>query len=79
MNRATAGFQLMYLGAFTALEIQNVGAAKMLAEATADEAEAVHAIGILRDGKDGDRVWPALEWLRAQRDTPQAAAGGGRR
>lgn len=66
MNR-TAGFHLMYLGAFTALDIQNVAAARMLAEVTETEAEVVHAIIIMREAATDDRVWPALTWLREQR------------
>lgn len=60
-------WRLMYLGAFAALVIPNMEAAKLLADVTETDAEAARAIGIMRDASPGDRVYPALAWLRKQR------------
>ena len=62
-------WHMMYLGAFAALVIPNVEMAKELAERTRTDDEAVHVIGMLRNGTDGDRVYPALSWLRDERIT----------
>ena len=67
MTDRQTGYQLMYLGAFAALLIPNVEMAKELAELTKMEQDAVHAIGIMRDAPAGNRVWPALDWLRQRR------------
>jgi hypothetical protein len=60
-------WQNMYLGAFGALKIPNTAMTRKLAEVTCSDTEAAHAIGLLRDADEGDRVYPALAWLRAQR------------
>ena len=57
----------MYLGAFIALDIVNIRMASDLAELTRSTDEATKAILIMRASQQGDRVWPALEWLRGQR------------
>lgn len=57
----------MYLGAFAALGIANADVAHEMAEATRSDEEAIAAIHVLRRGKEGDRVWPALDWLRMKR------------
>jgi len=57
----------MYLGAFTALRIVNVAMASVLVGVTSSDDETIRAIEIMRDGKEGDRVYPALLWLRNQR------------
>ena len=57
-------FRLMYVGACTALNIPNLDAAGMLADATNTAEEVAHAIGVMRRSPEGDRVWPALAALR---------------
>lgn len=57
----------MYLGAFAALGVTGVDLASDLTELTRSTDDAVGAIAVMRDARAGDRVWPALEWLRAQR------------
>ena len=64
---ARHGWHNMYLGAFCALTIMHVDMAKELAEMTCSDEEAIRIIGILRVSKEGDRVWPAREWIKAQR------------
>ena len=50
-----------------ALDIVNIRMASDLAELTRSTDEATKAILIMRASRQGDRVWPALEWLRGQR------------
>jgi hypothetical protein len=57
----------MYLGALVALGVSNLGMASDLAKLTRSTDEATKVVILMRDARDGDRVWPALEWLRAQR------------
>jgi hypothetical protein len=63
----TAAWHGMYLGAFVALDIPNVSMASDLAKLTRSTDEATKVVILMRDARDGDRVWPALEWLRVQR------------
>ena len=60
-------WQFMYLGAFGALGVTNVAMAEELAALTETDQECVHAIGVMRRAKEGDRVYPALQSLRALR------------
>ena len=60
-------YQLMYLGAFAALGVSNADMAAEMAEVTRSEDEAISAIHVMRRAKEGDRVWPALEWLKMKR------------
>lgn len=62
------GWTMMYLGAFAALRIDNAEMASGLAELTRSDDDAIKAIAMMRDGKAGDRVYPALEWLRMKRE-----------
>jgi len=62
-----AGWCAMYVGAFIVLGIYNVEAARDLAALTRSDVEANHVIHMLRDGRDGDRVWPVQAWLRTKR------------
>lgn len=64
-------WQAMYLGALAALKIRNVDMAATLAELTRSDEEAIHVIVLLRDGKEGDRVWPARHWLQQQREAEE--------
>lgn len=57
----------MYLGAFLVLRIPNDDAARELTELTRSDEEAAYAIHVMHNAIDGDRVWPALVWLREQR------------
>jgi len=59
----------MYLGAFVALGVSNTEVASMLSELTKSTDEAVEAIHMLRNGQEGDRVWPVVEHLRRKRET----------
>ncbi len=77
LTQLQRGYRLMYLGAFAALgiavkqsdnESDREDAPKWLAELTTTHEEAIEAIGMMRDGRGGDRVYPALMWLRARRD-----------
>ena len=76
MNRQaeTYGWQLMYLGAFGALLVPNVSMALELAQLTRSEDEAIGAISVMRRAVEGDRVYPALEFLRKRREAESAAA-----
>lgn len=65
---AAYGWRMMYLGAFGALLIPNLAMAEQLGELTRSDEEAGHVIMLLRQGREGDRVWPALNWLREQRE-----------
>ena len=60
-------WQNMYLGAFVALKVENIAMAKELSDLTRSDEEAVVVIRIMRDRREGDRVYPALAWLRTQR------------
>jgi hypothetical protein len=60
-------WRAMYIGAFIVLGINNLDATRELAETTRSDAETERAIHVLRNNKEGDRVWPALQWLREQR------------
>jgi hypothetical protein len=62
----------MYLGAFSALGVTNLAVAAELSELTRTEQECVHAIGVMRRSREGDRVYPALQALRAIRAAQQA-------
>jgi hypothetical protein len=66
-SAAMRSWHMMYLGAFVALRIDNVEMAQELALTTFADEEVTRAIAMMRDGKPGDRVYPALEWLREQR------------
>jgi hypothetical protein len=67
------GWRMMYLGAFAALRIQNLEIAGELTANTTSDEEAAHVIELLRTGKEGDRVYPALAWLKARRAGRKAA------
>jgi predicted deacetylase len=69
-------WQAMYLGAIAALNIRNVDMAATLAELTRSDEEAIHVIGLLQAGKEGDRVWPARAWLNAQRSAEDGGTHG---
>ncbi len=60
-------FQVWYLGAFSALGIQNAPISRELADLTRSIDEATAACAIMGAARSGDRVWPALEFLRARR------------
>jgi hypothetical protein len=68
----------MYLGAIAALKISNVDAAAMLAALTQSDEEAIHVIGLMHAGREGDRVWPARTWLQKQRESQDAGECGER-
>jgi hypothetical protein len=63
-------YALKYSGAFAALRISNIDMAARLAELTRTDEEALRVIEIMRTAGEGDRVWPALEWLRMKREVP---------
>lgn len=67
LQQARYVWQSEYLGAFIAFGIDNESMAKELAALTLSDAEAFAVIAIMRDAKPGDRVYPALDWLRSQR------------
>jgi hypothetical protein len=69
---AAYGYQMMYLGAFAALNIKNGVMLFALVDLTRSDAEAAEVVARLRDAKEGDRVWPALAYLRALRAGAQA-------
>lgn len=58
---------MMYLGAFAALGVTNVAMARELADLTVTDDDFEGAIIRLREAREGDRVWPALDWLRQRR------------
>jgi hypothetical protein len=62
-----AEWQSMYLGAFTVLGIGHLAMTESLAQETRTREEAEKVIARLREGREGDRVGPALQWLREQR------------
>jgi len=57
----------MYCGAFVALGISNIDSASLLSNLTKTTDEAVEAIQMLKNGREGDRVYPAVEFLRKKR------------
>jgi len=69
-------WQAMYLGAVAALKIRNVAVVAELAELTRSDEEAIQAISIMHGGSPGDRVWPARDWLQAQRRAQGSGACG---
>ncbi len=60
-------WRAMYAGAFAALNILNPAMIFELADLTRSSDEATGAILAMRAAREGDRVWPALAWLRARR------------
>lgn len=73
----TGTWHAMYLGAFLALGVSNLDVANEMAELTHSNDQAVRAILTMRLAQEGDRVWPALEWLRAQGGVKPAAPSSG--
>ena len=70
LSREQKWWQVQYLGAFAALGVSHVAMAEELAALTETDQECVHAIGVMRRAREGDRVYPALQSLRAlRRDT----------
>lgn len=67
LRREQKWWQVQYLGAFVALGVSNVAMAEELAALTETDQECVHCIGVMRRAKEGDRVYPALQSLRALR------------
>lgn len=67
MNIVGYIWHAMYLGAFIALDVTNGPIADELTKLTRSAEEAVVAIEIMRRARPGDRVYPALRWLREQR------------
>lgn len=61
-----SAFRAFYMGAFVALGVRNTAVVVELVELTRDLEEAVEAIGVMRQAREGDRVYRALAWLRAQ-------------
>lgn len=72
------GWSQLYIGAFGALDIGNIDMVKVLTELTRSDEEAARVVVILRTGREGDRVWPALAWLRARRAEIKPTAAGGK-
>ena len=60
-------YRMMYLGALVALDVAAIDNAARLAELTRSADEAIDVIERLRTGRDGDRVYPALAYLRGLR------------
>jgi hypothetical protein len=56
-----------YRGAFMALGVTNSAMARELAYRTRSDDEVAGAIDVMRAAAPGDRVWPALNWLRVKR------------
>ena len=67
LRREQKWWAVQYLGAFVALGVTNVAMAEELAALTETDQECVHCIGVMRRAKEGDRVYPALQSLRALR------------
>lgn len=62
------GWRYMYLGALAAFGVTSIDVSvPMLLEQTRSDDECIHAIGVMRRAKSGDRVWPALEALKEMR------------
>lgn len=60
-------FEAMYRGALIALDVSSLRMAPWLGRLTRTEGEAWAVIALMRKAPAGDRVRPAIEWLRARR------------
>lgn len=67
-------YEVVYTGALMALRVKALDNARELASLTRNNADLAAAIEVMAAAREGDRVWPALDFLRRLRDVPAQVA-----